>query len=211
MKKKINAVLFALFAAVMVAGCSGPNINTTVSPAVSVYQSYGDKIPGRFALYVNADKMQDTIKPSFPFCLTHSYPVDARAQFITSAQQTLENILESVEVVSAPLDRTVLDSGNYDGMVVVEVDSFEVDMRAIHSLWTPIMETEAEIIIKVFIDDSSGRLFGATVEGDADDKREVRVFCKGISESMGQSINSAMKESLRNLAERLANSARLRK
>ncbi|MBE8158082.1 MAG: hypothetical protein HAW59_01650 [Betaproteobacteria bacterium] len=199
MKKKINAVLFALFVAVMVAGCSGPNINTAVSPAVSVYQSYGDKIPGRFALYVNADKMQDTIKPGYFL----SYPVDARAQFVASAQQTLEDIFESVEFVNAPLDRTVLDSGNYDGMVVVEVDSFEVDMRAVHGgLWTAVMEAEAEIIIKVFIDDSSGRLFGATVEGDADDTGYGAV---------GQSVNSAMKESLRNLAERLANSARLRK
>ncbi len=204
MKKKINAVLFALFAAVMVAGCSGPNINTAVSPAVSVYQSYGDKIPGRFALYVNADKMQDTIKPSgLPPCYIHSYPVDARAQFVASTQQTLEDILESVELVNAPLDRTVFDSGNYDGMVVVEVDSFEGDIRIIPKLqWFFDIGAEAEIIINVFIDDSSGRLFGATVEGDADDTGYGAV---------GQSVNSAMKESLRNLAERLANSARLRK
>ncbi|MGI9297334.1 MAG: hypothetical protein ACR2QC_05465 [Gammaproteobacteria bacterium] len=206
MKTKIAILTIA---AALLSGCAYQAI-PDVNPAVSVYQSYGDKVPGRFALYVNADEMEDTIKPSGYACSSHSYPVDARSQFVTSAQQTLENILEEVEFVDAPLDRTVLTSDNYDGMVVVEVDSFEVELRAIPGFWTYDLDAESEVIIKVFIDDSDGRLFGATVEGDADDTREGGLFCDGGSEAVGESVNAAMKEGLRNMAERLANSTRLR-
>ena len=210
MKNKLIMVIMAF----SLSGCAykGPyrHANTEVNPVVSLYQNYSDKVSGRYALYVDADRMESTIKPYGAVCSAHKFPVDATAQFVTSTHQTFENILESVELVDSPLARSVLNSGAYDGMIVVEVDSFDVDIRAIWGFATYDLDAETEIIVKSFVDDSSGRLFGVTVEGDADAAREGRFLCDGGSEAIGKSVEAAMKEVLQNLAKKVVNSTRLR-
>ena len=207
--KKTNLVIAVIFGAFALGGCAY-QAHPKVNPAVSVYQNYSDKIPGRYALYVGAEEMKAEFKVSGYVCSAHTYPVDAISQFVSSAQQTFENVFENVEFVESPVDRSVLQSSALDGLIVVEVDSFEIDMRAVSGFWTAELDSEAEIVVKAFVDGPEGRVFGTTVEGDDDDKREAGAFCSNGSEAIGNSIESAMKEVLRNLAEKLANSPRLR-
>lgn len=199
----------AVGAIFLISGCSY-TAPTDINPATNIYSNYSDKVPGRFALYVDADEMAGDYKVSGYACSAHTYPVDARNAFIGSVQSTMENIVEEVEIVSRPMDGATILSRELDGMILVEAQDLDIDLTVIPGFWSASMEADAEVTVSLVVDGPSGRLMGTHVEGDDDYKAESGGACEGGAIAIGKAVEEAIKEALERLGEKLSNSPRVR-
>jgi hypothetical protein len=72
------------------------------------------------------------------------------------------------------------------------------------------MKTEVVIVSSVYVDGSSGRIFGTTVEGQGIADAEAGIMCDGGAKSLVDASSIAMRDTVRKLAEAMGNSERLR-
>ena len=201
--------ILAIVSILAMSGCSY-TVPTDISPATNIYSNYSDKVPGRFALYVDAEEMAGDFKVSGYACSAHTYPVDARSAFIGSVQSTMENIVEEVEIVPRPMDSSTMLSRDLKGMILVEVQDLDIDLIVLPGFWSASMEADAEVTVSLVVDGPSGRLLGTHVEGDDDHKAESGGACEGGAVAIGKAVEEAMKEALERLGEKLSNSPRIR-
>lgn len=130
--------------------------------------------------------MAGTFKVSGYACSAHDYPVDARNAFGVSVERTLENLVEELEIVANPLNRTAIQAGEFSGMISVKADALEIDLTVIPGFCS------------------------AKMRGDADYVSEAGAGCSGGAVAIGKAVEEAMKEALERLGERLSNAPRLR-
>lgn len=199
----------AVCAILAISGCAY-TVPTDISPATNIYSNYSDKVPGRFALFVDADEMAGEFKVSGLACSAHTYPVDARSAFIGSVQSTMENIVDEFEIVPRPMDVATIQSRNLQGMILVEVQDLDIDLTVIPGFWSQSMEADAEVTVSLVVGGPSGRLLGTRVEGDDDYKAESGGACEGGAIAIGRAVEEAMKEALERLGEKFSNSPRIR-
>ena len=77
-----------------------------MEPAYNVYTSYQERLPGKYALVVDAGDLAGDFKVRGYACAAHTYPLDAREAFGTSVAKTFEQLVEEVDVMDRPIDRT---------------------------------------------------------------------------------------------------------
>ncbi|GIX12351.1 MAG: hypothetical protein KatS3mg118_0310 [Paracoccaceae bacterium] len=198
-----------LAVAAMAGGCSY-NAPTSVAPATNIYSSYDDRVPGRFALVVDADRMAQVVSPGGYACSAHRFPVDARQAFRTSVLRTFENIAQSVEPVERALSREQLAAAGYDGLIRVTVEDLDVDVAVIPGFWTAEIEADAELTMSLAVEGPDGRRLGTTVEGRDDHRADAGAACEGGAQAIGRAVEKAMKEALERAGERFTNAPRLR-
>ncbi len=186
------------------------NTPVDVSPAYNVYSNYEDKLPGRYALYVDAKETKGEGDVKGLGCAAHSYPYDGEAAFAASVTATFRNIVEDVEVVTVPMDASALIAGGYLAQLTVEVVSMEVDLRVNPGFFSATIEADTEIAATVRAVNKAGNLLGSTIEGTADAEADAGGFCEGATTAMQESIGEAIEETMERLGERLANARRLR-
>ena len=204
---KLLSVVFV--AAAFLGGCAYKT-SAPVSPSYNVYSNYEDKVPGRFALYVNASSMRGEFKVDGLACSAHTYPMDASSAFKTSTLRTLANLVEDIEVVPTPLSRDRLKSGEYDGQIIVELEDMDVRLRMIPGFWTSEMEADVELTASIRVDGREGRVLGTTVSSDEHAKAEAGGACEGGANAISDATSDALEELMQKLGERFANSERVR-
>ncbi len=202
-----NFLLLCLLA--MVAGCSYKAVPLT-TPALDVYSSYDNKIRGKYLLYVDASTLNETIKPTGLTCSAHKYPVDLTETLSSSIKQTLDNVVEEVEVVDSPQPASALAARGARGMIVIRGQDMRGRVIAIPGFWTSDMEARMEIVAGVTVDGRSGRLLGKTFEGSGEAMAPAGGACEGGAKAIQDATEQAVKDSLRQMAEALANSERVR-
>ncbi|MCK9552250.1 hypothetical protein [Aquamicrobium sp.] len=199
----------ALAAMVALGGCAYKAEPMSVG-AYNVYSSYGEKLPGKYLLFVDANALQKAIKPSDFNCAAHNYPLDLRAGFTGSVRKTFETLVSELEVVDRPVDRSELQSRGARGMIIIKGEELDGRLRVVPGFWTAGMETEVELAASIVVDGRSGRLLGSTVGGNGNAQGDAGGFCEGGAKALVQSAEKAMKEAVGRLGEALTNSERVR-
>lgn len=179
--------------------------------AYNVYSSYGDKLPGKYLLYVDASALKKAIKPSDMNCAAHTYPLDLTSGFTGSVRKTFETLVSETEVVSQPVDRADLATRGARGMIIVRGEEISGRLRVVPGFWVAGMETEVEVVASITVDGRSGRLLGSTVSGNGNAQGDAGGFCEGGAKALVESAEKAMKQSVGRLGEALTNSERVRK
>lgn len=205
--KKLHVA--ALAAGLMLAGCAYKAEPMSVG-AYNVYSSYGEKLPGKYLLYVDASALSKEIKPSDLNCAAHRFPLDLQSGFKGSVAKTFQNLVAEMEVVDRPVDRAELVSRGARGMIVVKGEELNGQLRVVPGFWTAGMETEVELAASIVVDGRNGRLLGSTVGGNGNAQGEAGGFCEGGAKALVQSAEKAMKEAVGRLGEALTNSERVR-
>lgn len=196
--------------AIVVSGCSYSS-QAPVSPAYNVYSNYDDKLPGSYALYVDADAMTGTYSVQGFDCAVHRYPVDARGSFKTSVHQTFQNLVENVELVDAPLSTADLQARGHRGQIIVEGQEMDVKLVVIPGFFMADMEADVEVAANMRVDDDDGqRMLGTTVAADKDAISEADIACSGGADAITAATSEAFEELMQRLGERLSNSRKLR-
>lgn len=193
----------------LLGGCAY-RANPVPAPALSVYSSYGEKLPGRYALLVEGGELSKSIRPTGLACAAHTFPLDLSQSFATSVQGTIANLVNAVQVVPSPLDRNQLRAGGYRAMIIVRGDSLEGKIVAVPGFWQATMSARVTITAGISVDSTGGRLLGQSVEGSAEFEASIGFACSGGANAMGEAAEDAMKKTMERLGEALTNSGRVR-
>src|SRR5664279_2465304 len=92
----------ALFGALIVGGCAY-KADPIAAPSYNVVTSFSNKMPGKWLLAVDAQPLNQTIRPSGYACVAHSFPLELSDAFKISVSQTLKNVFEQIEDIPAPI------------------------------------------------------------------------------------------------------------
>lgn len=206
---KLKIALIAALAAAL-SGCQYKAQPLTVA-TYNVYSSYDGKLPGKYLLFVDGSNLSKEIKPSDLNCAAHSFPLDLKGSFASSVRQTFANLVTELEMIYQPVDRTQLKARNARGMIIVKGEQLEGRLRVVPGFWSAGMETQVEIAASITVDEQNGRLLGSTVSGNGNGNSDAGAFCAGGANSLVQSAEAAMKQTLGRLGEALTNSDRVRR
>ncbi|MGO4835967.1 hypothetical protein AB4144_27370 [Rhizobiaceae sp. 2RAB30] len=178
--------------------------------AFNVYSSYDQKLPGKYLLHVDGSQLNRNIKPSDMNCAAHTYPLSLSASFKESTRQTFSNLVDDLEVVDNPVDRSELAARSARGMIIVRGEQVIGKLRAVPGFWSVGIETDVEIVASIAVDGRNGRLLGSTVSGRGVAQTDAGAACEGGAESLTESASAAMRQTLGRLGEALNNSERVR-
>jgi hypothetical protein len=106
-----------------------------------VYSSYGDKLSGKYLLYVDASAFDIDVKPPDLNCAAYDFPLPMSASFKDAAAQTIGNLVDRIEVVDTPVDRAGLVAEGARGMIVIKGEQAEGRLRVNPSLFTVSIST----------------------------------------------------------------------
>jgi hypothetical protein len=195
--------------ALLVTGCAY-NAPVTVAPNLNVYSSYGEKLPGRYALYVDSEAYSQTVRPTGYQCSAHNFPLDMKDAFKQSVLQTMRQVVDDVEVVQSPLSSEALSRGGLAGQIVVRADSLTARIQFIPGFWSASTDSNVDLSANMSVDGPTGRLLGTSAEGTGHAQGEAGAFCGGGANTVAEASEKASKQLLGQLGERLSNSPRLR-
>lgn len=183
----------------LTAACSY-QVDVAPAPALNVYTSNTQKITGKFALYVDAGQLNQSITTTGYICGGMSYPVQAADVFKDSTAQTLRGLVEGLDIVDAPLTKDQLAARSYRGLITVRVDHFDALTGFAQNEFTAATAIgTANLTVGMLVDGPTDRLFGTSVSAD---RRADRP-----SESCGTGadvISAALTEAIENVQEQLA-------
>lgn len=183
----------------------------SMSASYDVYSSYEEKVPGKWAFWVDGDKFKESdVKPSSFQCSAHTFPVDASEVFEKSALKTFANLVESIEKVNSPIPSNQLAKSGFDGQIIIKSEDLDVDLIFIPGFWS--MKAEAEVDFEASLSAflQSGKILGTTVGAEGEEKGDSGTGCDGGALVIGKAAEDGMKRILRQLGEKFSSSTRLR-
>lgn len=206
---KMIRVLIAGALALALSACAY-NTPVAVSPNLNVYVASGTKLPGRWLVWVDGSAFVKDVHATGFNCSAHRYPMDVSQVFRQSVIKTLENMVESVQVVERPVPVDQLAANGAVGLISVRSDAFSPRFVAIEGFWEGTIDANAEMSATIVADVPAGRMLATTAEGNGNGQSGSGGACEGASIALAQATEKAMKELIGTLAERLGNSQQLR-
>ena len=209
--------LFGMVALCALAGCTY-NAVVDVSPALGVYSNHDTKLQGRWALFVDSDRLDDAGEVVGIGCSAHNYPLEMESQFRASTVATIENLVDAVQLVDSPLNGAALASGGYAGQISIKTEDLDASFQAISGFWSVQsigagsyvlgLEGEVELTVSMLVDGHEGRLLGTTVSEDG--KSRFSGDCSKGGQAVGKAAEESLERTLNVVGERLVNSRRVR-
>lgn len=188
----------------VVSGCSY-HTEVGVSPAYNVYSSYDKPIPGRWALYVDSQKLGALVVEVDSFgCGVHDFSMDIAAPFRKSVVETMSVLVEEIELIEAPSSMEELSGGDHLGQMVILANNFDAKIRFDFRA-----NAEVELEVSIIVAGLENSLLEATVSSEGNSV-ESTVFCGGGANALANAAEEAIEEVLERLGERVSNSRKIR-
>jgi hypothetical protein len=135
--------------------------------------------------------------------------LDIGETFRLSATKTIEQLVESVQVVDAPVSASSLAERGLAGMIIIQPDTLVARIQFIEGFWSGTADSTVEISASISVDGKEGRLLGTSASGDGNAQQQASTCGDGAA-ALGLATEKALKELLGQLGERLSNSSRMR-
>lgn len=205
----IRAFVTALILASLTA-CSY-NVTPNSAPAVNIYTTYQSKIPGEIIVVFDsgAEGQRREIAPASMVCQAFKYKMDISATANDSVIRTFEMLVENVSSRQSLPSRDELKRDNLRAAIVT-MDTFNPRIRCSQGFWEGNCTASTDLSFGVRISDGSGPLLATsagssrTVDGGSGSN------CEGGVELLSRSVESAMRDTMERLAERISGSNKLR-
>lgn len=208
-KMKRWGVLSAAMLAQGLAGCQY-TANTTAAPARNVVTSYSNKIPGKWAVLIEADRLNTIARSEDLNCSAHTFPINFTEGFPASVRETLPNVVSQVEDVSGPSTSEAIKTLKARGAIQIRGENLTSRIKIVPGFWSANVVADVDMSVAVMVDGPNGRIFGKTFDGRGRADRPVGMFCAGGAEAVKAAAEDAQRDVLRRIAEELANSERVR-
>jgi hypothetical protein len=193
----------------LLGACSYP-VQAPVSPALNVYTSYADKLPGNYVLVVEASSWDKVVKSSSYQCSAHNFPMNANAVFKESVTRTVEQLVESVEVATVPPSRETMSSKRIAGVILVKADTFEPKLTFIPGFWSATASAAMDVSAALTVDGPQGRLLGTSAGASRSADGEAGDGCGGGANVLADATSKALRDLMERLGERIGNAPKLR-
>lgn len=209
-----KSLLLATVALVMAlgAGCSYKTPVNTVQ-SVNVYSSYDEKIPGKFAVIINADTnlLDKTVSPSSFTCAAHKFPISLTDSFTSSIIATNESIFESIFQRENIPSVEEMKKDNLSGYIFITSKLFEPRLQFIPGFWSATASASTDIGFDYNIRDSQNNLvLNGSISGNRTADGGAGGACEGGSSVLAESISKSLRDALERYGERVSNSPKLR-
>ncbi len=133
--------------------------NTDLAPARNVVTSYNKKIPGKWSLLVEADRLNTTVRSEDIKCSAHTFPVNFTTGFPASVRETLPNVVTQVEEVELGAEHSPA-SLKTRGLIQVRGDNLQARLKIVPGFWSANVVVDVDMTVAVTVDNGSGRVFG---------------------------------------------------
>jgi hypothetical protein len=180
------------------------------APSYNVVTSFSEKVHGKWLLAVDAEALNQVVKPSTFACAAHTFPLQLSAVYVTSVSETLRNVFDQIEPVPAPIPGDQATKRGAKGIIVVHGEEVRPRLDIQPGFWSANMKTQVVVVASVYVDGPKGRIFGTTVEGQGTADAEAGMMCEGGAKSLTDASSTAIRDSVRKIAEGLGNSDRVR-
>ncbi|EPR36254.1 hypothetical protein dsat_1782 [Alkalidesulfovibrio alkalitolerans DSM 16529] len=204
--------LFIVMLSLFVSACSY-KVPTEVSPATNIYSTYEDKIPGKFYLVSDSGmkNIHRDIKPSSYVCSAHSYPLTVDSSVSQSVRATLQNVFENIEEIDHMPTVEMMGKDGAQGVVFVKMKRFEPSIRFAMGFWSGTGIGTCDMVIEVVVKDKNNQtLVNTTVGGNRTTEGDSGAGCGGGAEVLSRAIYETTRDTMERLAERVANSTKVR-
>ena len=183
-----------------------------ISPSLDVYSSYDNRIPGTWALTVDAREFdgQEADVEGLN-CSFHKYPVNAGDAFTQSAVGTFRNLVEGVQMLDEPLTAEGLArSDDFTGQIIIDADDLDAEIVMIEGFWKSRMKAEVEMSASVVAISPEGRLFGRSLNAEGEGQADAGVACGGGGKATQEATEQTIEDLLQEIGEAVTNSPRIR-
>jgi len=188
------------------------NVQPTSAPAVNVYSSYDEKIPGNWAVVIDEDTtvINREISPSSYVCSAHNYPFSTGNTMTVSIQRTMSQIFE--ETVNRSMIPSIdeMTKSMMDGYVFVRLDSFSPRLSCSTGWWSAKCTSTVDLSFGIEAREVNGDKFATSVGSTKSFDGDGGGACGEASSILAEAYRLALKDAMERLAERASNSTRLR-
>lgn len=203
-------VLFTALAGI--GGCAHKTIVSEPHGMVG-HMFHGEKIPGTFAIVVDADEasLNRTVSSTSFLCSAWSFPLEFADAFRAGIVHASECIFEDVREVGSLPDRTDMARHGFSGYVLVRLRHFEPSVRFSQGFFSAGAFASADIGISFIVRDVDGKTLMSSVAGAsrvADGG--AGATCGGGADVLTGAIMKASREMLEIYIEKVLNSHQLR-
>ena len=222
--KYLRFLLFTVLF-IMLSGCATkPEALVTPSPVHQIYSTYENKIPGKYALHVDAAAFQgDFFDDSAEHVLNyqrkwHYIAMDARPAFQSSTLKTFQIVFDTVSLVPEPLGEDELREEEWSGQIIVMVNNVETDMVSTHRDCFGLYYCTIDRIVHVTTKATATirkpnreeLSFSATAKETHLETAGFENDLYAAARALGKATSDAIEEVLRLLVEQVSNSPELR-
>jgi hypothetical protein len=207
-----KSFVFGIVFSLLLGGCSYA-VKPVSMPAVNIYSSYEDKIPGTWIIVIDEgmENISREISTSSYACSAHKYPINAGGAIATSVKRTMRSIFENTIEQNTMPTKVELERQNASGVVLVKLDSFEPRVRCSAGFWSMSCTGSADVEFGIIVRGQSGKLLATSVGDSATVDGDGGGACEGAANVLSEAISKSVKEALERMGERLSNSPRIRK
>jgi len=195
-------------------GCSH-TVLSTISPAVNIDSSYGEKMKGPVVLVIEYDlkAVNQKVKPSTHICSAHSYPIVVGDDLASSIKATTDAIFEQVVEQPALPTKDQMQERDIQGTIYVRINRFYPAISFSRGVWETHGMASCDIVLDVTVTDSGNKdLLVTTVEGTTmAEGGRVRAFCGGGANILSKAISQGIRETMERYAESVSSSDKIRK
>jgi len=209
MKFEHSAATAVLAVALSLSACAR-NVEVMSAPNLNVYTSYADKMPGKWALFVQASSLRRDVHTDGFQCAAYNYPLNLESSFKESVAATFRNLVTEVNLVNQAPTVASLANDGYAGLIRVNGDDLRAHLTIKPGFFSATAEVTVEIDAGVIVEGRTGRLLGTQASGTGRADHDAGAFCSGTGATISEASQSAMKASLGQLAERFSNSPQVR-
>lgn len=208
---QLVSLLVGFLIAVSISGCSY-NVQPVSTKALNIYSAYENKVPGTYALVMDNSVriVNKELAPASYVCSAHRYPISVGDSLAVSIKQTLESVFEQViEQGTVPSSENLSKLG-LNGIVLVRLDDFSPRILCTQGMFQGTCSASTDISFGVTVRGLTGPLVATAASGSKTADGDAGGYCGGGATVVAESITRATRDALERLAERLANSPRLR-
>jgi hypothetical protein len=209
--KSIRSLLL-LIVFVSVYGCAY-SVPTTVSPAVNIYSSYEEKIPGTVVLVMDDSikNVSQEIKASSYVCSAHTFPIRLDSALSQSIRQTTEAMFENVIEQNNLPTKDQLAQLNGKGVIYVKLNRFSPRISFSMGFWSSHANSNCDVVLDITVKDNQNKnLLVTSVSGSRTADGDGGGNCSNGANVLSDAISQSIRDAMERYAERLSNSEKVR-
>lgn len=190
------------------AACTYPVEPQTSEPA-PVFTAYADKVPGKWALLIDASHATAALQADGLRCSQFDYPLDLSKSFVQTAAAAFKSVTEDIRIVDHPLSRSEFTSQAYTGVITIRVDSLHAAVK-VDGLFDATATADTEIDGAILVVKGGQRMVDTGETGKGTSQRDTGLTCGGSADAVSAASADAMQDVIRKLTEQFANSHDIR-
>jgi hypothetical protein len=193
----------------LAAGCTH-QIQTTIAPDTSFYRESAEKIPGRYAIFIQSGTWGGKASVSTWQCGAHSYAFNSNYTFQQAVMGTLQRALAQPVRVQSPIAQGDLAKDGYAAQIAVHTAGFKPQIAFQAGFMTAKAVASVDATVQVVGVAPDAKLFQWSLQGSGQGVGPDSGFCGGGDQALSQAMNAAAHQIMDRLGERIANSEKLR-